>query len=592
METHGHITLNGKQYRIDPSLYRMADQSDFSPRASVPGGSQIFGDLLLYQPLLQTSWQHGFGFQWNTDAMGYLRTDGCLDTRHSGIVVMFASPTSSDTDNNAKEGGTIFKGSLYTWGTDAVRKYTTTWAEARDGDCNFLLATSTYLFAFPNGARVQKSTDGATWSDTGVDANAADYKWAAIHAGKVFAGEDGNNYVHYATESDLSDLEGDDETDVSVIRVGQGDWATIGGLSYAGNFYVYKPDGLWQIGDDYICKCVLDYRNEASTANFRSVAIHNGYVIFPIRDHLFQWNGVRVADITPPRISDEWPYTTYGSFDNLVAVNGYLYLSAKTNETTANTDLLCYDGVGWHRLCNLCTGSDTVSGMWYDVQNNRLWYHKVATADATYYIQFQSNSDFIVAGLPTTGNHYLYTSRLDAGYRRIIKSSPSLLIGASNLTTARYIKVAYSLDGDDYTEWGTVTENGITELTEPDNLYSIEYNYIIFRLQFVTDNAAQSPVLEDMCLRLLLRPDEFYGYSMTIIGAPRSRGDSRTPKAIVADLKAARASKSPVSFTDIHGEEHQVYVTSLTEHAVENDPEAPGEGNDWEVAIQLNLVQV
>ncbi len=525
--------------------------------------------------------------------MGYAITSGCIDTRQDGIVVMYASPTSSDTDNYAKEGGVVFKSNLYTWGGHAIRKCAsgTTWTEPKTADTNFLLATSSYLFALLDGARIQKSTDGTTFTDTGVDANATDFHWAVIHAGKVFAGQDGTNYVHYATESDLSDLEGNGTGDAAVITVGQGDYPTIGGFSYAGNFYVYKQDGIWQIQDDYVCKCVLDYHNEASSTNFRSVAIHNGYVIFPVRDHIYQWNGVRVADITPPRISDEWPYTTYGSFDNFVAVNGYLYMTAKTNEATANIDLICFDGVGYHRLCNLATGTDTVTGMWFDVQNNRLWYHKDATAGATYYIQFQSNSDFVVSGIPTTGTHYLYLSKIDAGFRRIIKSTPSVIISASNLTTARYLEIAYSLDGGAYTTWDKITSDGTTELKLPDDLYSVEYNWIQFRIKFVTDNAAQSPVLEDFTLRLLLRPEDYYGYNLMIVGAPRDRSDNRTPKQIVDDLKTARSSKAPVEFIDVHNTEHYVYITSLNERLVEFYPEATGEGNEYEVAVSLNLVE-
>jgi hypothetical protein len=562
----------------------------------VPGGSAVYSDLMLYQPLLMTDFRHGFGFPWYSDASGYMKSEGCVDTRHAGIAVLYSAGVASDTDNNIKEGMCIFKGTVYTWGPVNVRKFSSgTWSTVYTGDVNFLLPTSTYLFLFPDGARVQKSTTGASGSftDTGVDASAIDFKWALIHSGKIYAGEDATHFVHYATESDLSDLEGAGTADAAVVQTGQGDIPSTGAMVYAGELYVTKYDGVWKIGDDGVCKRVLDYSNEATLNNFRSMTIHNGYLVYPVRDKIYQWNGVRQADITPPKVSDTWPYVTYGTFDNMVSVDSFLYCTGVTNEATPKIDLLCYDGVGWHKLGTLATGTDQITMLAYDVANNRLWWHVDSTADHTNYIQFQSNSEFVITNLPTTGTHALYTSRLDAGYRRVIKSAPSLLVGASGCSAGhQYLKIEYSLDGGTFTEWANVTTDGITELSQPDSLHTIEFNYMVLKVSFITDNAALSPVLEDLCLRFLLRPNDFYGFSFTVIGAASDRDDSRSAKDLVEDLKSARTSKSPVQFMDIHGDEHYVYVTSLTETSIEHIPEAMGDGTNWEVMVAINLVEL
>src|SRR5687768_17573022 len=99
----GDIQLDGKPYRIDVATWRGKDIIDFSPRATVPGGSFVMSDLGLLQPLVQTDWRHGFGFHWYADAMGYLQTVGNIDTRQDGIAMLFTSSTSSETDNNVKE---------------------------------------------------------------------------------------------------------------------------------------------------------------------------------------------------------------------------------------------------------------------------------------------------------------------------------------------------------------------------------------------------------------------------------------------------------------------------------------------------------
>ena len=71
----GDIRLNGVEYAIDLTSYRVRDIVDFAPRAATPGGSIVHSELGLYQPYLKTDWRHGLGFMWETDALGYLQTD-------------------------------------------------------------------------------------------------------------------------------------------------------------------------------------------------------------------------------------------------------------------------------------------------------------------------------------------------------------------------------------------------------------------------------------------------------------------------------------------------------------------------------------
>src|SRR3989304_4786315 len=105
LQSLGDIVLNGNEYQIDMGSYRVRDIVDFAPRASEPGGSIIQSGLGLLQPYLQTDFRHGFGFQWHEDAQGYARTDGNIDTRHSGVVMMFTTSV-NDSDAMAVEGYT------------------------------------------------------------------------------------------------------------------------------------------------------------------------------------------------------------------------------------------------------------------------------------------------------------------------------------------------------------------------------------------------------------------------------------------------------------------------------------------------------
>lgn len=939
----GHVKLNGKFYRIEVSSYNKRDMVDVAPKASVPGGAVVYSDLGLYQLFVQNDWKHGFGFPWYTDASGYLYTEGSVDTRHSGLTMLYTQSTSSDTDNHQRTGFVTWDGYLWSYGPSGVRKCTAgTWATVYTGAVNAVLPTSEYLIIFPDGGRPLYSKTGAantdsyawvstnlaganndmtytakaagiagnsitiaytdspsnpnpptvavvgsaitvtidagvttaaqiktaiegdatanalvavantsgnsgagtvpamsaialtgggtsgrkaeyttqstvsnanlrfeaieagtagnsitvtyvtgasaagkevvsvtgtditvtlhadstaamvmsalladtpakatcttkltgnhndltytavtsgeagnqlkiiytlgasaaggelvtvsgnditiqchkntkaahvvaavtasttaaalvtvanatsndgtgkivpsdakatwkkeftfsngstksvtdlitvqfkagetgagkpgamtsknlqggsgikSWIETGVNDEAVDYKWAVIHNGQVYAGKDATHFVHYASETTLSDLEGTDD-DPGVIKVGSDEVATSGAIVYAGGLYVSKDDGLYNVGEDNIARRVLDYTAERSSDNFRSMAIHNGYVYFPIRDRIYQWNSSRLADVTPNKLNDTFPYKTYGRFRHFVAVGQFLYCVGRTNETSYSEALLCWDGVSWFRMCDLVSsGAGEITAMGYDAINNRLWYHHDTTADVTYYIQCQDRSEYPYASFATTGTHSVVTSRLDMGYRRIMKSTPTVMIQATNLSSSVYLLVDYSIDGATWKPWGgtegvtnKVTTNGLTELLKPlgTDYSTLEYSYIQIRVRLVTGTATQSPILEGVMVRFLLRPDVFFGWSFQVIVHKEVKigehTDHRTARDILRDLEAARDSKSPLEFIDLMGEKNRVYITSLNEQGLEWLEER--EDPDIELIASVNLVEL
>ena len=592
----GNITLGGKKFRVDVESWRDKDIVDFAPRASVPGGSVVMSDLGLYQPLVQTDWQHGFGFHWYTDAQGYLATVGNIDTRQDGLVMLMTKSTSSDTNNNAKEGFVVFNGVLYAYGAAGLRKYSgAVWSSVyATAAVNFAINAGTYLLFCPDGVRVKKMDTSETITDAGLNASSTDYRWLIIHNGFIYAGKDATNMVHYDDDPALAALEGT-SADTNVIYCGIGNIPTIGAIVFAGNLYISRQDGLWHLGEDRIARRVIDFSNSVSSTNFRSMSVINGFLVFPIRDRIVQWNGARVADITPQKITDTYPYVTYGRFDNFVEHDNFLFCTARTNQSTYEEHLLCWDGVAWHKLMDLVTnGTDTVTAMGFDVQNNYMWYHVDATADATYYIPLQNNSSFPYASFPTTGTHSVLSSRLDMGFRRIKKSAASLLIEARNCSTNRYISVYYQLDGGGtWYLWDNIRQNGIIELKNPSGLKTLEFNYMNLRFDLVTDGADQSPILEGYTLRFIMRPDVLWGVSFYVLAATNiqegNQEDERTAAEIRRELFEIRNSKSPVSLIDIFGDEHIGYITSVQGSTALVTYEDDQENPDIETRILINF---
>lgn len=598
-ETYGDILLDNKSYRIDFTSWRGKDVIDFSPRASVPGGSFVMADLGLFQPLVQTDWRHGFGFHWYSDAMGYLSTIGNIDTRQDGIVMLYTKSTQSDTNNGVKEGLAVFNGAVYSWGASGLRKYSGgAWTSIYSSAAvNFALAAGDYLFFCPDGARIQKINTSDTISDAGLDANATDYKWLVVHNGYVYAGKDGSNAIHYDNSETLASLQGN-SSDSNRLLVGLGNSPTIGAEVYNGNLYIRKRDGIWLLGEDHIARRMLDFSAEASDNNLKSVGLINGFYIFALRDRILQWNGARVSDITPRKVTDTFPYVTYGLFDNFVAVGNYLYVTARTNESTYTESLLAWDGVGWHKLTDLVTnGTDTISMLSYESVNNRLWYHLDATADVTYYIPFQSRSTFPYADFPTLGQHSLISSRIELGFRRVQKSMSTLIMETANLSASCYIKVYYAVDGGSWVFWQDVKDNGIVSLTNPGGTTTRQFYYIQLRFDFITTDAAETPILEGYTMMFIMRPVTRMGYSFRIVAATSAQNSmfesEKTSSDILHDLQAVRNSVAPVQMIDLQGTIHTGYVTAIQEMPIYRRAEGSGDGQgDVEYSYMINWVDV
>lgn len=588
MNDIGDILLDSKPFRVNVSTYKVKDIIDFAPRATVPGNSAMMSDLSLYQPLVQTDWQHGMGFHWYSDAAGYMSTVGNIDTRHDGLAMLYTESVLSEDNSIVKRGIVPFNGAIYSYGSEGLSKFDgTTWSLVyATGAVNYAINAGDYLLFCPDGARVQKLSLLGVVTDAGLDANSTDYRWLIINTGFIYAGKDATNLIHFDTNADLSQLEGT-TADPDKISAGIGNMASISAIVYAGSLYVSRADGLWQIGEDKIARRVLDFTDSIADTNFRSMAVVNGYLMFPIRDRIVQWNGSRTSDITPTKITDEFPFVSYTQFKNFVAADNFLFCTARTNETVYTESLLCFDGVGWHKLTDIVTdGLETVNMLSYESINNRLWFH---AGDETRYISMQTSS-FPYANFPTTGQHSVITSRMDMGFRRVIKSMSSLFVEVRNVTDTRYIQVYYSLDGSEWELWDTLTDNGMNELRYPGGYQTVEFNYAMLRFDFVTDDATQSPILESYTMNFIMRPITRMGYSFQIVAATNYENDmyvdGRSAKDIIAELREIRNSKAPVNFTGIAGEEILGYLTAIGESPIYRTE------HDLEYVVQCSFVEM
>lgn len=631
MANIGDVSINGKKYRVQLESYKEKDLADFAPRASVPGGSSIMAELLLYQPLNMTDWRHGYGFMWHTDAMGYLKTMGDVDTRSPGSVMFSSKPVEiTDATDPQKAGFVTFNNAIHAWGyvvgaDNSVRKYSgSSWSDVYNPAASekvvTCFATETYLFVSLYGSRLQKITTAGVRSDAGSDTAAKNFAQFCIHNGKIWAYQAGSNLLHYSTEDDLSDLQADvdalGDPDPVAVPVGAGGFPLSGLVSYAGYLYVFRSDGVWAVGEDNIARRILDFSSEnAPSVNFKVKVVYNGYLYFNVMSKLYQWNGSRLSDVTPPRLGDKFPYSEIRWYGAAVSASNYLYVLADWFNDEASSSslevvisLFCFDGVGWHKLNDLLEGAtlalvSTYPMSFFTYSTKQL---VIGVAGKTYLVTTPfrdvASPPFPISLSTATAPHLL-TSRVDAGFRRIIKSTPSILVEADNVDTDRYLKVGYYLDNSTtYQAFGYVTAPGVTELypnypstTSSDateEFYNMKLRVDLVNTGTVTTS---SPILEGLTLRFLMRPEVFYGYNFNIIGAENyvygDVVDNRSPKDIRDELQAARDSKSPIEFIDIYGVSHKCYISSLSLLAVERHENSDDGTVNMENILNTNLVE-
>jgi len=617
----GHIRLDDEWYTIDLRSRKKKDIIDFSPR-SAEAGNPIHSELQLYQTLNFESWQGGFGAPWHTATKTnmYMYTIGQIDTRHPGLATLYTSPTKSDSDHRM-DGFQSFGRDMYGYSSDGVVNYVSSddaWTVVDTSGSAGLWHNGYYIFSCRLGETlVYSGTDASvsTWVETGFDADQKDFSWLQHHDGYVYGGQFGNagssgHFVSYDNSLTCSDLYTVSSDDTQIVPIGLVGTETKRGVSFRTDFFIPRDDGLYKLDKDRTAaRRVLNYADLASSENFRSLVEYNGQLIYPIRDTLKQWNGVREVPMNPPFLSDTWPYRTYGRFDNFVVVGRFLFMTARTNDATYEEHILCFDNVAWHKMLTPVTdGTSTITAMAYDPTNDRLWYSvaDVTNVYETYYVPFQQYSDFPYEDFPVTGEHAIVFPRIAAGFKEVYKSTPSCLIVGSNCDTGQYLELYYSLGpSTTWLPWGAdsgvsnvLTSDGTKKFIEPlgEDKSTVEYEYINFKIDFVSSDATGTPVLEGFYPRVLIRPDTLWGWSFTI---KASKGvqygtmqSDKTVKEILEELKRVRDSKAPVPFVDIYNDEYQVYITSVTESSIEEHVDRPGASPDIEAQVMLNLVEV
>jgi len=369
--------------------------------------------------------------------------------------------------------------------------------------------------------------------------------------------------VHFWSLVDGADAEGGGTADVDAILIGPGGYHCLGMVSFNGALYVARADGVWAIDETVtppIARRVLDYSGEANPDNFKVFVAWRGRLYYNIGNTLYSYTGSTVSNVTPPTFDLNFPPTGFGGFEAACYRGSYLFVLAQYGSPAIGGCVLAFDGTGWHRLYDV---TKVPWALFYSPCVDSLF---VCDGGNLTRIQFQTLSELPYPHFSTSNDHYLNLSEIDAGFRRVTKSFAEVSIEASNLLAPyRYVGVSYSADGVDWHDLGSATVSGVTELQMNP---TVEANKLEIRLNLKTGDSTQSPIVRNVAVKYMVRPNVLYGHRLTVLGGDEVHMlDGRTLKASSEVqrewLRSARNSKAPVTFVTPFGEERVGYMSTL-----------------------------
>ncbi len=630
-QTTHHVTLevDGTTYGLMVRIpgYKQADITPYTVK--IGSGDMRFSDQTVYATLVQEDWSHGFGFREMTDPQGYSHSDHCVDSRFPRMVMLMTKLTDASKMDTGltiaaarkfiEYGGNVYActiNGVYRW--DGA-KWVSTGQDT--GECHDAIEDGVNLYVSFDGAR-GRHYNGVIWDDTG-QSTFTDMRFFARHGGYMWASDDGLPTVHY-TSLPTDDFEGGNDGtggDPDAIDVSQGRIPITSLCPWNNALYVGKEDGLWQIpeGADLAYQ-IGYYADQRHSKNFQTMVVWKGNLYYCIKNDLYRQTGLTITNVSAPMWSYDFPYQRFGNYRFLTPCGDFLYVIASENTETgtygtggyglgpygggSKEALLCYDGVGWHKLMDIATGGDTVSGMNYTPLNDKLWISIQGTTDKIYYIPLNTSYHMPYPSYETTTTrpsdldnpHYLYMSGFDAQLSTVQKHFSAASISGI-FDSGRTIDAWYSIDRGPWMHLGTyddpdASNAGIETIAFP---ASATGKMIHFRFNFQTAQETLTPVMERFILQYLPRPATIYSYEFDILLADIIKEldhtlDSNTSKDLYDALLAARASVTPLTLHDIWNEEHTVYCTAVT--WVPTEFESGGSGTPKEVEGYIHAVFV
>ncbi len=614
--------LSGFQHQVIPSLHNGVGQPEFTDENACMMMNGIDGTDQGFIRLANALSNNSFGLGLGTPSIhdnGFI----CSATNEEFSLFGLAFPVQASASQRC----------LYVYNQTDRQDYSfTTTAGVQD-----ILDNGSYVFVTLGGVRMQKSSraggitfdegagadsiifdDGAgadsitflatfVWSDAGLTAiPPTDMGQMAIYQEFVWVAERDTPWVHRFATLDASDLEGGNEDDDAsydpyAVRVGPGRIPITAMCAYRDRLYVGREDGLYSLAltgtASTDIETGLDFEVTRHRDNFRGMCTYNGYLVFQENGRIFEFNGTSKQDITPGPISDSWPYLRFKRYGGFWPHGKYLFTTATTSDDSVSQPiwyLLVFTQSGWGVLGQLdasktkAATTPTVSQLTNGVTYLRIG--QVNNSDSYVHV-YEMDSNLGASGVGNTQlTGYFEGSTLDFGLPQIDRMLSLVRVNSQNIVEGtNRIKITYYLN-DSGTEHvlGTIASDDCNFLLFPDETTCKKMRP---KVTLETSDAANTPVVRNIVIQYMDRPETVWGYTMNIDLVEGARTYSgNTSQYSVAELKRKledwRDNKIPVTFREPTGDIANVFITDCKFIATD------GKGAQTRFVAQVTMLTV
>lgn len=441
--------------------------------------------------------------------------------------------------------------------------------------------------------------DGETTAVEKFDAEIGDETWTTItaKAARVLAVHDGTlwraydrNAIQGTLDGTWADGAGTPVAEPVVCRVGDRSTPIRNMVSWKGNLWVGKDDGLYEVTlptgypistDAPTANLAVDLRSQAAGNNFEVMVVHRGDLYFSVEQGLMRLSSGLVLSNVTPESGMELAVGERSTYRAAWSTLGQLWVVAE-GALGRQSNLLALVEGNWHPLYAssqigaLMRGVCVEPGLYGPTA--RIW---LSEDGAITYLKVPQGTQrrYLWEGMNWAESGSLTLSWLDGGIRTINKDWMFVELDCRNVAPDPGPAVEVWWRPNETTAWaslGTITTPGIQRLPFPAGSYSSKCQVLVELNRGLMQAWAEpvSPFVEAIVVRYMERPPDLRQFSRTYrLGTLMSwrSGAQRVLNIAqqMAFVQTMRESAEPLGFTTFWGGE---YAVQLVDYAVMEEP--------------------
>lgn len=364
---------------------------------------------------------------------------------------------------------------------------------------------------------------------------------------------------------------------------------------YNGNPLVGKPEGLFEYDGTKVSNRLPELAFRINVSNCAGGKPSRGKLYLPVGPAVWQYTAdavqtegkpTRSAEALAAGISRESSKEVRGPINDLWPDVDFMW--AIFAAQSGNYYIVAYDynetaGQGWHQVALTSQTSTTALGRFQPTSGNPRLFYSEGTSIKYFLLPLNALNPYVDTGYlyAMTGDIYLPVEA--DTFDDVSKAYLSVKINVDGVNgTTHYVDVSYSVDGGTDTSLGRVVSSGISTLFFPS---TITGRRMALHLKLVGDGATTPRVLPfSRHYKLRFDRKKLWKFNLVLSRKALPNAPRQALDQLIA-LESARASYSPVAFTDISSRDWTVFVENLGEGQPYND------GGDQVITVPVQLLE-